>query len=367
MAWGRRSLGLLFAALMAWLLGAPAAVSASSIKDDESVLFFPTSAYLDHGATAWAVPIHGWIFEPEEDSIWRTAAVEQMLRSLELGREAAGEDLFRQRATMFLVDNERGKQLEVRIGDREFTLPASEANGHFTGTLHIGRDEFEEDPNGAWVPVEAVLGAGDRRRFAGLVRFLPPEGVSVISDIDDTIKDSNVADKQELLANTFLRDFRAVPGMAGRYGRWAAAGAAFHYVSASPWQLFPALSSFLDEKGFPRGTVHLKTFRLKDRTFFDLFTSSEAYKVPVIEALLRAYPGRKFLLVGDSTEKDPEIYGAIARRFPTQVMHMFIRNLSQGDQNRERFRAAFREIPEGRWTVFRDPAELDSFGFETDQ
>jgi hypothetical protein len=141
MAWGRRSLDLLFAALMAWLLGAPTALSASSIKDDETVLFFPTSAYLDDGATAWVVPIHGWIFEPEEDSIWRTAAVEQMLRSLELGPEAAGEDLFRQRAAMFLVDNERGKQLEVRIGDREFTLPASEANGHFTGTLHRGPEQ----------------------------------------------------------------------------------------------------------------------------------------------------------------------------------------------------------------------------------
>jgi phosphatidate phosphatase APP1 len=33
-------------------------------------------------------------------------------------------------------------------------------------------------------------------------------GVSVISDIDDTVKTSNVVDRSDLLANTFLRPFQ---------------------------------------------------------------------------------------------------------------------------------------------------------------
>ena len=145
------------------------------------------------------------------------------------------------------------------------------------------------------------------------------------------------------------REFRDVPGMGRAYGRWAAA---FHYVSSSLWQLFPALSDFMARKGFPPGAFHLKTFRPKDQTFFDLFTAPEDSKIPTIEAILRAYPGRKFVLVGDSGEKDPEIYGTIAKRHRGQVVHVFIRNVSPQDDQEERFAAAFRGVPERKWTVF---------------
>jgi len=198
----------------------------------------------------------------------------------------------------------------------------------------------------------------DQRRFTGKVQLLTPEGLSVISDIDDTIKVSIVTDKRELLANTFLREFREVPGMARAYGRWAEAGAAFHYVSSSPWQLYPALSTFMARTGFPPGAFHLKSFRLKDRTFFDLFAAPEDTKIPTIESILAAYPGRRFVLVGDSGEKDPEVYGTIARRHRGQVAHVFIRDVSPQNEQGERFAAAFSGFPESSWTVFRAADEL---------
>ena len=34
--------------------------------------------------------------------------------------------------------------------------------------------------------------------------------------------------------------------------------------------------------------------------------------------------GRKFVLVGDSSEKDPEIYGAVAREYPEQIICKFV-------------------------------------------
>ena len=50
-------------------------------------------------------------------------------------------------------------------------------------------------------------------------------------------------------------------------------------------------------------------------------------KLSVIRALFKTFPQRRFLLVGDSGEHDPEIYGAMARRFPQQVAGIFIRQL----------------------------------------
>ena len=43
--------------------------------------------------------------------------------------------------------------------------------------------------------------------------FVPPKGVSVISDIDDTIKVTEVLDRRRMLYNTFLREFKDVTGM----------------------------------------------------------------------------------------------------------------------------------------------------------
>ena len=40
----------------------------------------------------------------------------------------------------------------------------------------------------------AALPAGDGRRFAGRVQLVGRQGLSVISDVDDTVKDSNVLD-----------------------------------------------------------------------------------------------------------------------------------------------------------------------------
>ncbi len=352
--------------LRCWMAGAllAAGVSlsggacASSIKADEEVIFFPTAAQLDRESMAWIIPVHGWIFEPEDDSVWRTAVIEELLDQLELDPAARDDERFRERARMFLVDNERGKKLEVRLDGRTFALGRSEANGHFTGRLRLDREGLADLSGNAWLPFEAVMRERDRRRFSGRVQLLDPEGLSVISDIDDTIKVSVVTDKRELLANTFLREFRDVPGMARTYGQWAEAGAAFHYVSSSPWQLFPVLSAFMAREGFPPGAFHLRSFRLKDGTFFDLFAAPEASKTPTIESILRAYPRRKFVLVGDSGEKDPEIYGTIARRYQGQVIRVFIRDVSPQDDQGERFAAAFRGLPETSWTVFRAAGEL---------
>ena len=93
--------------------------------------------------------------------------------------------------------------------------------------------------------------------------LIPPTGLSIISDIDDTVKLSDVLNKRELLRNTFLREFVPVDGMAALYKHWEEQhDAVFHYVSASPWQLQPELECFLRGAGFPPATFHLKSVRV---------------------------------------------------------------------------------------------------------
>ncbi len=103
----------------------------------------------------------------------------------------------------------------------------------------------------------------------------------------------------------------------------------------------------------------MKRFRLKDRSFFSLFSDPEKYKPSVIEPLLRQFPKRRFILIGDSGERDPEIYGALARRFPEQIIRIYIREVTKEATDSNRYQKAFRDVRRDKWQVFRVPAELN--------
>jgi phosphatidate phosphatase APP1 len=192
------------------------------------------------------------------------------------------------------------------------------------------------------------------------IHFIGPKGWSVISDIDDTIKISHVHDRRALVHATFCEPFLAVPGMASVYQAWASAGSQFHYVSASPWQLYPSLDEFLGTNRFPEGTFHMKTVRLKDSSVWDMFGPQNRYKSAEISALLKRAPERRFLLVGDSGEQDPEIYGELARQRPKQIAHILIRNVTDEGSDAPRYRECFRSLPTELWTIFEDARILEN-------
>ncbi|TXT21765.1 MAG: hypothetical protein FD138_3983, partial [Planctomycetota bacterium] len=251
----------------------------SPIKSDEQVLFYPTLGWpTDNKPDAdWEIEIHGYIFEAGNH-----AAGVKLVRELTGIDEAklAPEELkiFQQRAELFAVDHERGKAIPIRIGERIVTLPESEANGHIQTRLRLTHTEVKAASNGKFreLTFEAILPKRDARTFTGTVHLAPQlSGWHVISDIDDTIKISQVRDKPELMLNTFCRPFRPVPGMAKLYRSWAADRVRFHYVSASPWQLYSPLAAFIREQDFPAGSFHMKLFRLQDRTRTSLFGLQE--------------------------------------------------------------------------------------------
>ncbi len=327
----------------------------SNLKSDEDVRIFPALGRRE--GELWELRVHGWVYEPEEDSAVRDAAIEALRLALELPDEAQESDIFRARARSFLVDNESGKSLLLRIGSEEHELASTSWNGHTDTDLRLGAAGLRPDAAGM-IPIDVITRPGDTRRFGGVAFLLADSGVSVISDIDDTVKISEVRDKQKLLRNTFMHEFQPVAGMADAYRRWAAAGAAFHYVSASPWQLYDPLDAFFKAATFPPGSLHLKQFRWKDASFFSLFQDPVAYKKPILAGLLTRYPNRRFVLVGDSGEKDPEVYGILYREFPTQVAAIHIRDVTGEARDDPRYAAAFAEVPGERWSLFTDPATL---------
>jgi phosphatidate phosphatase APP1 len=324
----------------------------TNLRADENVLLFPTNAQFDSQTQQWQVQVHGWVFEPEKDSAWRNSTIAALKLSLDIEAGTPEAKRFEERIGMFLVDNKDEKNIAVQVGDKTFPAPMTEGNGHFEFNVHL---PTATNPCPHWLALKVITPTNDKRSFTGGAQCIQDHGISVISDIDDTVKQSNVLDKKALMKNTFLKEFTAVPGMADVYQHWHAQGAVFHYVSSSPWQLYPALAKFFTRSGLPKGSMHLKLFRLKDSSFFNMFDSPEEGKIPAITKLLEAYPQRQFILVGDSGEKDPEIYATIAQRYPKQIKAIYIHELSD---SKLRLNALYKDLTHTRWLGFKDAKQI---------
>lgn len=336
--------------MLALLLQAVPASAATNIRSDETVLFLNTAARVSPDGSQWVIPIHAWIFEKEEHSLWRKATLEGAAMSLGLAPSPKRSAEFKKRVAPFVHDNERGKYIVTSLSPQQ--LGPSAPNGHLYGEIRLPRKAGEGKKRFSFT---AVLPPGDKRVFKGTALMTPEKGLIVVSDIDDTVKISEVNNKQALLKNTFERPYRAVEGMSEAYQKLKKSGAILHYVSDSPWQLYAPLRKFLKDAGFPSAVFHLKNFRLKDSSFFSLFDSPMESKPPQIERLLIDFPKHEFILIGDSGQKDPEVYGEIARKYQGRIRHIYIRRVTSEKERNPRYFSAFHGLKPSLWTVFDDP------------
>lgn len=124
-------------------------------------------------------------------------------------------------------------------------------------------------------------------------------------------------------------------------------------------QLQPAMSPFLRDQLFPDGSLHLRAFSLRPDALLDKQATAR-HKHAVLTQLLADHPRRRFVLIGDSGEQDPETYGAITRLHPGRVAAILIRDVTHRSEDPARFALAFDGVPPASWQVFDTPEALPS-------
>lgn len=333
-------------------------VTASEIKADESIIFFRTAAWLDEGAEKWHLPIHGWVYEPQNSRV-RKAAVGKVLKDkygLTVPQES--EELFASRVNWLLADSERGRTVYIRLADTTYEMPRTGPDGHFQTTLVLTRSEVQRLARNGSITYSAKTSQAIPRQFTGVIELVPPTGLMVISDIDDTVKVTGVTDRRELLTATLLREFEPVPGMAEKYQQWRQAGAAIKFVSSSPWQLYAALDGFAMNAGFPAASFDLKSVRFRDKTLLNLLKKGTETKPAQIRPILENFPGRHVVLIGDTGEQDPEVYAELMRTYPNQIIAIYLRNVTDAARGDRRFVTAFKGLPKNQWVLFTEPVGL---------
>ncbi|KAF8649280.1 hypothetical protein AX16_005908 [Volvariella volvacea WC 439] len=155
--------------------------------------------------------------------------------------------------------------------------------------------------------------------------------VRVISDIDDTIKDTHVyAGKRAMFASTFLKEHKdlVIEDMSRWYQELASKGAHFHYVSNGPLSLISLVREFIKEARLPLGSVHLRSYNGIDALDACLVDAKKR-KVESITKLIEQFPESKFILIGDSGERDLEAYTSLSKKYPDRILNIFIRDVHQ--------------------------------------
>jgi phosphatidate phosphatase APP1 len=149
----------------------------------------------------------------------------------------------------------------------------------------------------------------------------PAARFGVISDIDDTVVQTGVTRKMTMLLRLALSNARTrkpFAGVAAFYRALHAGVNPFFYVSKSPWNLYAPLVEYFELQGLPAGPLLLRDFGWR---------MQKEHKERALAAILGTYPKLPFVLIGDSGEKDPEIYAAIVRQFPERIRAIYIRSV----------------------------------------
>ncbi len=337
---------------------------------DERTTLFPSLAYYDAKRGAWRAIVQGRVYDLSRIPISTRILLRGLKRALKATEDELASDIFRQRIQGFTAKPIRGRRISIDLAGQRMTLRRkSKSNGAFLSVIKIPEnlapdERLRGDRQTRIMPVRLLDEASDGDGASPLfgressIHLIAPHGVSVVSDIDDTIKATDVSSRRSMLKNTFLKPFAAVDGMANLYRQWQEAGADFHYVSSSPWELFQPLAELCQLNEFPTGSMHLRYFRIRDEMLKRWRPQRRKGKAGIIAGLMKKMPERKFLLVGDSGERDSEIYRFLARKFKHQVAAILIRQLDAKPLTARRIERVYDVPASVHVRLFRQPEDL---------
>lgn len=101
----------------------------------------------------------------------------------------------------------------------------------------------------------------------------------------------------------------------------------FFYVSSSEWNLYGYLNEFFKYNQLPKGAFLLNEIK-KWNQLLKTGTTKHQGKFNRVARVLEAFPKQQFVLLGDNSQSDPDIYRLIADRYPNQILAIYIRNIS---------------------------------------
>lgn len=157
-----------------------------------------------------------------------------------------------------------------------------------------------------------------------------------ISDIDDTVLVSHSATTGKRLSVMFTKNPRSRKTFADVVKYYQLLSLAhtkptllnpFFYVSSSEWNLYDDLNEFFKHNDLPKGAFLLSEIK----KWYQLLKTGKTKhqgKLIRVARILDTFPKQRFILLGDNSQSDPDIYVALANKYPDKIVAIYLRNIS---------------------------------------
>lgn len=226
-----------------------------------------------------------------------------------------------------------GKTVRVEFNGQQHSAVTSE-DGFFE--IAFTPQSLTLSEGSEWLMLDVALDESDQSIAAPVLIEGHGNTYGIISDIDDTVLISHVANKVKLLLNTFTKNYltrRSFEHVSLWYhalmeGSDGVSTNPLFYVSSSHWNLYEFLKDFFDTNNLPKGPLMLKRF--SGVRGLIKAAADHSHKQEKIEHLLETYPALQFILIGDSGQHDPTLYANIVEEFPNRIKAIYIRDVIPG-------------------------------------
>jgi Uncharacterized conserved protein (DUF2183) len=184
-------------------------------------------------------------------------------------------------------------------GSQQVTLPnATTPQGDFDVFVPIS-DQGLADGNTTGPPQRLNVYVNGTEAGNATSYMVTTEGLTIVSDIDDILRVTEIYQPKEGLLNTFARPFTQWMNMPQIYANWSQAlpETHFHYLTTTPEQVTRNYMEFI-YKTYPGGSFDTRPLNFSD------VSATLAIRRFLLDKIFLTYPKRKFVLMADTSNSD---------------------------------------------------------------
>jgi len=225
--------------------------------------------------------------------------------------------------------------VKIILGNENFITKTDEY-GYFSAWV-----KPQKDFKSGWHHVSYIINEDLEDEYHAEGEFLivgNETQLGVISDIDDTVLVSHATQlfkKLRLIMTKNAKTRLPFEGVAAFYQKLKGEENPFFYVSSSEWNLYDFLQDFFEVRNIPKGPFLLQEYKSGLRDLLFTGGGSHQHKQDKIKRLMNLFPTLKFILIGDSGQRDSEIYRQALHEFPDRILAVYIRKIGEKDEFEE--------------------------------